>query len=74
MCGFEKDDSSGQGRIIGGSGWGTHIHQSRDPLDPWYSITFENPTETTKSIKGWGSFNDYIDSLLPDSLKKDLGR
>jgi hypothetical protein len=68
MSTFQKPDSSGQGSIIGGSGWGTHIHQSNDPLDPWYSIKVENSNE--KPIKGYGSFNDYVDSLLPESLRR----
>lgn len=68
MSTFQTPDSSGQGSIIGGSGWGTHIHQSNDPLDPWYSIKIE---KTGERIKGYGDFNSYVDSLLPESMRRN---
>jgi len=66
----KKSDASGEGEIISGSGWSTHIHKSKDPLNPWYSIKNE---KTGESIKGVGSSKDYIDSLLPDFMKKGDG-
>ena len=70
MSTFEKSDSSGQGNIIGGNGWSTHIHKSNDLLDPWYSIKFDNPLlRDIKPIKGYGDFNDAVDNLLPESWR-----
>ncbi len=67
MSGFKKPDASGQGSVIGGPGFATHIHRSNDPLNPWHSVKIEKTGET---FKGWGSTNEYVDSLLPDWMKK----
>lgn len=63
----KKSDASGLGSIISGTGWATHIHESNDPINPWFSVKIES---TGERIKGYGNFNDYVDSLLPDIMKK----
>lgn len=64
MSSFYKPDASGDGEIIGESGWATHIHRSVDPLNPWYSVKIE---ETGERISGLGDFNAAVEKLLPPS-------
>lgn len=64
-----RQDAENLGSIIADRDWATHIHQSNDPLNPWFSITDQRTGK--KLAQGLGSTNDYIDSLLPSFMKKN---
>jgi hypothetical protein len=64
---FDKLDSSGDGRIIGGSDWATRTHLSNDPLDPWRTITIQ---QTGEKFPGMQSRQPFFDETLPDWMKR----